>query len=111
MTPRYVPFEIAPGLIFALWSGRAEPLTPDLPRTCELGLMLPGAQSAVDDRYAEWSAKGSRWWRSPMTTCSAELSLSLTPTETSSASRPLTNGAIGSGGQSRSSPNQQPPSY
>jgi predicted enzyme related to lactoylglutathione lyase len=58
MTPRYVPFEIAPGIIFALWSGRAEQVTPDEPRTCEVGLMLPGARSAVDERYAEWSAKG-----------------------------------------------------
>jgi predicted enzyme related to lactoylglutathione lyase len=58
MTPRYVPFEIVPGIIFALWSGRAEQVTPDVPRTCEVGLMLPGARSAVDERYAEWSAKG-----------------------------------------------------
>ena len=58
ITPRYLPFEIAPGILFALWSGRAGQVTPDLPRTCEVGLMLPGAQSAVDDRYAEWSAKG-----------------------------------------------------
>ena len=34
ITPRYVPFEIAPGVLFALWSGRTEQVTPDLPRTC-----------------------------------------------------------------------------
>jgi predicted enzyme related to lactoylglutathione lyase len=44
-TPRYVPFELAPGVLFALWSGRAEQVTPELPRTCEVGL-------------AEWSVKG-----------------------------------------------------
>jgi predicted enzyme related to lactoylglutathione lyase len=58
ITPRYVPFELAPGVLFALWSGRAEHVTPDLPRTCEVGLMVPGAQDAVDHRFAEWSAKG-----------------------------------------------------
>ena len=58
ITPRYVPFEVAPGILFALWSGRAEQVTPDLPRTCEVGLMLTGGQLVVDDRYAEWSAKG-----------------------------------------------------
>jgi predicted enzyme related to lactoylglutathione lyase len=58
ITARYVPFEIAPGILFALWSGRAEQVTRDLPRTCEVGLILPGAQSGVDDRYDEWSAKG-----------------------------------------------------
>jgi catechol 2,3-dioxygenase-like lactoylglutathione lyase family enzyme len=57
-TPRYVPFELAPGVLFALWSGRAEQVTPELPRTCEVGLMVPGAQAAVDGRFAEWSAKG-----------------------------------------------------
>jgi predicted enzyme related to lactoylglutathione lyase len=58
ITPRYVPFEIAPGILFALWSGRAEQVTPDLKRTCEVGLMLPGAGSAVDDCYTQWTAKG-----------------------------------------------------
>jgi predicted enzyme related to lactoylglutathione lyase len=58
VTPRYVPFELAPGILFALWSGRAEQVTPDLPRTCEVGLMVPGSQAAVDRRFAEWSAKG-----------------------------------------------------
>ena len=26
-TPRYVPFEVAPGVLFALWSGRAGEVT------------------------------------------------------------------------------------
>ncbi|MBT2532682.1 VOC family protein [Arthrobacter sp. ISL-48] len=58
ITPRYVPFELAAGVLFALWSGRAEQVTPELPRTCEVGLMVPGAQAAVDSRFEEWSAKG-----------------------------------------------------
>jgi hypothetical protein len=27
-TPRYVPFEVAPGVLFALWSGRSDEVTP-----------------------------------------------------------------------------------
>ncbi|GAB6903101.1 VOC family protein [Kineosporia succinea] len=58
LTPRYVPFEVAPGVLFALWSGRAEQVTPQVPRTSEVGLMVPGSGSAVDRIFAEWSAKG-----------------------------------------------------
>lgn len=58
LTPRYVPFVVAPGVLFALWSGRAETVTPDIPRTSEVGLMLPSAQSSIDDLYAEWMTKG-----------------------------------------------------
>jgi catechol 2,3-dioxygenase-like lactoylglutathione lyase family enzyme len=49
LTPRYVPFEIGPGVLFALWNGRSEQVSPDLPRTSELGLMLPRSQAAVED--------------------------------------------------------------
>ncbi|MEU9848796.1 VOC family protein [Streptomyces sp. NPDC047985] len=54
-TPRYVPFEVAPGVLFALWSGRSETVTSATPRTSEVGLMVPGAAAAVDER---WLAKG-----------------------------------------------------
>ncbi|MEU4051410.1 VOC family protein [Streptomyces olivaceus] len=57
-TPRYVPFEVAPGVLFALWSGRADRLAPDTPRTSEVGLMVPGSSAAVDERYEAWTAKG-----------------------------------------------------
>lgn len=57
-SPRYVAFEVAPGVLFALWTGRPEHATPDTPRTCEVGLMLPGPASAVDDTFARWVAKG-----------------------------------------------------
>lgn len=57
-TPRYVPFEVAPGVLFALWSGRSERATPDTPRTSEVGLMVPGGASAIDEMYSDWSAKG-----------------------------------------------------
>ena len=58
VTPRYVPFEVAPGVLFALWSGRSDGVTPATPRTSELGLMLPGSRDAVDSCYAAWTAKG-----------------------------------------------------
>lgn len=57
-TPRYVPFEIAPGALFALWSGRAETVTPEAPRFSEVGLMLPGPASAVEELYRQWTARG-----------------------------------------------------
>ncbi len=59
-SPRYVAFELAPGVLFALWSGRSEHAVPSTPRTSEVGLMVPGPASAVDDIYAEWVGKGAR---------------------------------------------------
>lgn len=58
-TPRYVPFEVAPGVLFALWSGRADQVTPRTPRTSEVGLMLPGPAAAIDALHTEWVAKGA----------------------------------------------------
>ncbi len=57
-TPRYVPFEVAPGVLFALWSGRADQITRETPRTSEVGLMLPGSATDVDALYDTWTAKG-----------------------------------------------------
>ncbi|MET9353194.1 VOC family protein [Streptomyces sp. NPDC006617] len=57
-TPRYVPFEVAPGVLLALWSGRADQLGPHTPRTSEVGLMVPGSSAAIDALHAEWAAKG-----------------------------------------------------
>lgn len=57
-SPRYVAFEAAPGVLFALWTGRSEYAVPGTPRTCEVGLMVPGSASAVDEIYARWSAAG-----------------------------------------------------
>ncbi|CAM2929098.1 VOC family protein [Saccharomonospora xinjiangensis] len=59
-SPRYVSFEVAPGVLFALWTGRSEHANPGTPRTFEVGLMVPGPASAVDEVYARWSAKGVR---------------------------------------------------
>ncbi|WP_214106845.1 VOC family protein [Acrocarpospora catenulata] len=57
-TPRYVPFQVAPSVLFALWSGRGDTVTPDTPRSSEVGLMVPRATAAIDDVYAKWAEKG-----------------------------------------------------
>lgn len=58
VTPYYIPFEVAPGVLFALWSGNSENAEAATPRTSEVGLMLPGSQVAVDNCYSEWVSKG-----------------------------------------------------
>lgn len=58
ITPRYVPFEVAPGVLFAIWSGRSESVSATTPRSSELGLMVSRSQAAVDDIFADWQAKG-----------------------------------------------------
>lgn len=58
VTPRYVPFEIAPGVLLAVWSGRAEQVSRGLARTSEVGLMIPGGGAGVDAVHDEWVAKG-----------------------------------------------------
>ncbi|MEI5671764.1 MULTISPECIES: VOC family protein [unclassified Nocardioides] len=58
-TPRYVPFEVAPGVLFALWSGRADRVTPEVVRTSEVGLMVPGSAAAVDELFTAWTAQGA----------------------------------------------------
>lgn len=57
-TPRYVPFEVAPGVLFALWSGRPENLESATTRTSEVGLMISGSAAAIDETFSKWSAKG-----------------------------------------------------
>lgn len=57
-SPGYVAFEVAPGVLFSLWSRRGEHAVPATPRTSEVGLMVPRSGSSVDDVYARWTAKG-----------------------------------------------------
>lgn len=59
-SPRYVAFDVAPGVLFAIWTGSSEHTTPDTPRTSEIGLMLPGPATVINDLYAAWTAKGVR---------------------------------------------------
>ncbi len=60
VSPRYVAFPVAPGILLALWSGRADPLPDgsDPRRSGEVGLMVPPAE--VDDVFARWTARGVR---------------------------------------------------
>ena len=57
-SPAYVAFEVAPGVLFALWSRRGEHAVPATPRTSEVGLMVPRPGPSVDEVYAHWAAKG-----------------------------------------------------
>lgn len=57
-SPAYVAFEVAPGVLFALWSRHGERAVPATPRTCEVGLMVPRSGSSVDEVYARWAARG-----------------------------------------------------
>lgn len=59
-SPRYVAFEVAPGVLFALWSGRSELANPSTPRTSEVGLMVPGTPAAIDEMFMNWVAKGAQ---------------------------------------------------
>ena len=54
-TPRYVPFEVAPGVLFALWTGKADQIDPGVVRTSEVGLMVAGGPGAIDEIYEKWT--------------------------------------------------------
>lgn len=58
-SPRYVAFDVAPGVLFAVWTGRSEHAVPETPRTSEVGLMVPGGPSAIDALFTEWVDKGA----------------------------------------------------
>ena len=38
-SPRYVAFEVAPGVLFAIWNGHEENISPDTPRTSEIATL------------------------------------------------------------------------
>ncbi|MGO2112592.1 MAG: VOC family protein [Pseudoclavibacter sp.] len=57
-SPRYIAFEVAPGVLFAVWSGKRERAVPETPRTSEVGLMVPGGAAAIDETFRQWVAKG-----------------------------------------------------
>src|SRR5699024_2382137 len=59
-SPRYVAFEIAPGVLVSLRTGRSELAVPLTPRTCEVGLMMPGPASVVDVTFTRWASQGVR---------------------------------------------------
>lgn len=57
ITPGYVAYEVVPGALFALWSGRDEHAVPGTPRTSELCVTTASA-ATVDDLFAQWKSKG-----------------------------------------------------
>lgn len=58
VSPHYVAFEVAPGVLFALWTGYSEHSVPSTPRTSEVGLMMSGPSSTIDDIFTRWVSKG-----------------------------------------------------
>ncbi|WP_432093275.1 VOC family protein [Streptomyces sp. bgisy100] len=58
ISPHYVAFEVAPGVLFALWTGYSEHAVPSTPRTSEVGLMVPGGATAIDEIFTSWVSKG-----------------------------------------------------
>lgn len=57
-SPRFVEFELAPGVGLALWSGHADSLGKSSPRTSEVCLNLPGGPEAIEQQHAAWCALG-----------------------------------------------------
>lgn len=57
-SPHYVAFEVAPGVLFALWTGYSEQAVPSTTRTSEVGLMVSGAATAIDEIFTSWVSKG-----------------------------------------------------
>ncbi|CCQ15016.1 Glyoxalase [Rhodococcus sp. AW25M09] len=65
ISPHYVAFEVAPGVLFALWTGYSDHAVPGTPRTSEVGLMVPGAATAIDEIFTSWASKGVRVLEEP----------------------------------------------
>lgn len=63
-SPRFIAFELSPGVQLAVWSGSdvfGETVAPDtaLTRTSELCLSL-GSADQIDARFADWRSRGVR---------------------------------------------------
>lgn len=57
-TPGYISFNLGSGADLSLWSGQFDHLSPDVPRTSEVCLALPGGPDELDETFHEWQAKG-----------------------------------------------------
>ncbi|MGI3784203.1 MAG: hypothetical protein ACRYG2_25875, partial [Janthinobacterium lividum] len=64
-SPRFVEFELAQGVGLALWSGHSSDFTPDLIRTSEVCLNLPGGPSRVEEQDVRWRDLGVDIAREP----------------------------------------------
>lgn len=64
-SPRFIVFDIAPGVEFAIWCAEGYPATPDMPRTSEVCLNLAGGPDAIRAQYEQWRALGVRVLEEP----------------------------------------------
>lgn len=58
ISPRYVAFEISQDVLFAVWTGHNTHMEEQTPRTSEIGLMLDGPATRIDETYRLWKSKG-----------------------------------------------------
>lgn len=58
-SPKYVAYEVFPGVTFALWSRHEQSLDPAAPRTTEIGLNISSSADEVDALYTAWIEKGA----------------------------------------------------
>lgn len=56
--PRFVEFELTPGLGLALWSGHSTAIDRGVPRTSEVCLNLPGGPAQIEQEYERWCSLG-----------------------------------------------------
>jgi predicted enzyme related to lactoylglutathione lyase len=57
-TPGYITFDLGPGADLAVWSGRFENLSADVPRTSEVCLATDGGPDEVNAIFKQWQSKG-----------------------------------------------------
>lgn len=57
VTPRYVTFPVAPGILFGVWTGAGAP-DASVPRFSEVAVMVPPGRS-VDEWFTRWTALGA----------------------------------------------------
>ncbi|QNP72854.1 VOC family protein [Streptomyces roseirectus] len=56
-SPRYISFDLGGGAALSVWSEQGEGLTPEVRRTSEVCVTLPGGADVIDRRFEEWTAK------------------------------------------------------
>ncbi len=57
-SPRFVEFEVAPGVGLALWTGHAETLDSTEVHRGEICVNVDNAPQSIDDYFRTWEAKG-----------------------------------------------------
>lgn len=63
--PGCIVFGLGPGADLALWSGRFEDLSGDVPRTSEVCLAVGGGSDGLDAIFMQWQSKGVTILREP----------------------------------------------